>query len=268
MNPLKKPNNYIKEKIHRFKPIVFLRKNIIIISIILVIVLSFLLGFWNIKHYEIYSTDTNDTNQTTKEQVETYIKENVINNNFFTLNTNDLKSNLIKQIPYLKTVKIDKVAPNKLILFTTYYKAKLIANLGTNGCYILSEDGILLEQICTNSEDTQCCDNYPREKLYILKSNDLTISQLENSKQQLLATTEINKIVKVIETFKYAIDTITVENNLITVKDTEGRTTILSMSDDIELQLQRYYVIISKVKTDEISYTSIDVRFERPVMKI
>mgnify|MGYP007060773840 CR=1 FL=1 len=72
----KKQKSFLKEKISRHKPVVFIRKNIYVFSFILLFSLSLLFGFWNIKKYEIYDTIGSTVDENIKEDIYKYFNEN------------------------------------------------------------------------------------------------------------------------------------------------------------------------------------------------
>lgn len=263
----KKPKSFFKERILRFRPIVFLKKNILPISILLILLLSFLLGFWNVKKYEMYNYNGNEIETKVYTIIETYIKENIIGKNFFKIYSNTTENEILKSISYVKSVKIEKSIPNKIILFIDIYKPKSVAYVKSNKCYLLSSEGIVLEELCTEG-DTTCCTEYSStNNLYFFSSKDVDIAEIQDEKKKLLIMDDIEKIVTIIETFGYSIKNITLEDNLVEITDTENHISKFSTSYDIDTQLQRYYAVMGKIKSDSISFISLDVRFERPVMK-
>jgi hypothetical protein len=78
----------------------------------------------------------------------------------------------------------------------------------------------------------------------------------------------LKTVIKVVELFNIRIKEITLDKNVLTITDISGRAIIFSMNDDLKIQLERFYLVMSKIKKDGIDFDSIDVRFERPVMKI
>ena len=199
--------------------------------------------------------------------IETYIKEKIIGENFFEIYSNTTENDILKNVSYVKTVKIEKSIRNKVILFVEIYKPKSVAYVKSNKCYLLSSEGIVLEELCSEG-DTACCTEYSTtNNLYFFSSSDVDIAEIQDEKKKLLVMEDIDKIVMIIETFGYSIKNITLDNNLIEITDTQNHISKFSISYDIDTQLQRYYAVMGKIKNDSISFTSLDVRFERPVMK-
>jgi hypothetical protein len=46
-----------------------------------------------------------------------------------------------------------------------------------------------------------------------------------------------------------------------------GQSFSFSMSEDIDTQLERFIAVANKIKSDNLEFKSIDLRFERPVLK-
>jgi len=226
-----------------------------------------LIGIWNIHKYEIYDNNGNEIDTKVSKTLEEYISTNVLGGNFFKINTTELSKNIARDLSYVESVRIEKTIPNKIVLFANIYTPKLIAILKDSKCLLLSEKGYLLEELCTDSEEN-CCLNYAEENsLYTLSSQEIDVAKLENGKSRLLIMEDIHKIVKAIEVYKYEIKNITFKENILTIVTTNEKTFTFTFSSDIEIQMQRLVVVMSKIAGDGLKFKSLDLRFERPVMK-
>ncbi|MBP5204518.1 FtsQ-type POTRA domain-containing protein [bacterium] len=268
---IKKPKNYIIERVKRFKPVAFIRKNIVPIVLLIAFVVSLFCGVWNIKNYEIYLTgdsfDENVRDALLKDQVIKYLTENVGGRSFFGFTTTSIENEIYENIPYAEKVHVTKSAPNKLIVFVEFYKSSVVAQVRDSICYLLSDEGIVLDELCTTSDDTSCCKNSVTSGKYFLQSDEMNISEYEDGKDRLLVMNTISKIVKLMNMFKFTVNNVVIADNVITITDSEGKVTVFTLSDNIDIQLARYYAVMTKIKRDDIKFSTLDVRFERPVMK-
>jgi cell division septal protein FtsQ len=258
----KQPTNHVKERIFRFKPICFLRNNWLPIIIILVLLLSFVLGVWSIKSYTLTDMDGLIVPQDVQEQVSKYMEENLMGKNYFMFSSNTYEQGLKNAIPYIKDVRIEKLIPNKLEIFVSVYSPVCSAYLKEDKCYLLSSEGYILNQICT--DDTQnCCTKYAEDNsLYVFSSPSVSISG-----SQLLIMEDISKIVKIVQTYKYTIARISLDNSEIVVTLDSGQFFNFTTSQDLDTQLTRFVAVVNDVKSDNLEFKSIDFRFERPVLK-
>lgn len=266
-NDIKKPNTFLKERICRTKIYVFLRKNIFLFSIVLVLALSFLFNIWDINHYEVYDLEGRQIEQQVEQDISKYISDNILGKNFFEISPVKIGEGIYKEVPQVVDTHVEKVMPNKIIIFVDLCETKYVANLKTNSCVLLSESGIVLKELCEQGEEN-CCEQHSAENnLIYLSSQDVDVSFFENDKDKVLIVQDIRDFVKLLETFKYEIRNIYLTNEILEVSDSEGKLFRFSLANSIEEQLQRLVVVLGQVKNNEMSFSSLDFRFERPVMK-
>jgi len=265
----KHSKKFIKERLSRSKVIIFFKRNSIAIIIILLVILSFLLGFWNIQKYEIYSIDGGEISPKVEQMVQEYLDRNVIGKNYFKIYTETLEKEVENNISYINNVEIRKNIPDTLVLFVEEYIPKLTVKTQSSKCYLLSENGVVLEELCKDSTEADCCLNYSSANgKYMFKALDTEVVKNGQEKTKLLIMGDVKDIIKVIEVFNIDIQEISLEKNVLKITDVDGRVIVFSMNDDIQVQLERFYLVMSKIRKDSTNFDSIDVRFERPVMKI
>lgn len=258
--------NFLKDRILRYKPIVFLRRNIFLFSFLAIFLLTILFGVWDIRSYEIYDLDGDTLKERTQEQVREYIEENIFGQNYFRFLPLAASEDMYLVIAELKKVRIEKVMPNKVVLFVEVYQPKYSAFLKGQGCKVLAEDGTLLDEVCEDSEE-ECCKEYALENsLIYFRSPDVEVSMFDAQKHKLLVMEEIAKVVKVIGAFKYEIERIELKNNIVEVLDNGGRVFRFTIADNIDIQLKRFMIVVTKIKSEYMEVGTLDLRFDRPVM--
>jgi hypothetical protein len=290
----KRSKSFWKERILRYGPVVFIRKNIFLFSFLLLLTLTILFGVWDIKRYEIYDLDGNELESVINAQMQEYIKENVEGENYFLFSPTSTSREMYLNISRLKSVRIEKVVPNKLIFFVEVYEPSYVSYLKSESCKILSSEGIVLDSVCEeeNEEEREgesssggegesegekeemeidtlaCCREYStQESLIFFSSPDVEISVFDNDKDRLLIVEEVKKVVEVVEAFQYKVGIITLENEILEVTSDDGVVFRFTVADDIDTQLKRFVVVVGKVKSEYIDMGFLDLRFERPVMK-
>ena len=261
--------SWFKERLSRFKPVVFIKKNLPIFIFIILFLLSLLFRIWDIKKYDIYDTSGTPADTGVSKLVSDYLDKNVLGKNFFFINSVSLSDELARNISYINYVNISKLVPNKLVIMLDLFSPKFVALIGTEKCSLLSLEGIVLEELCLESEDiTNCCTEYVKDTSYsFFKSEEMDFADITSGKRYLLVIDTISKMIKIVESFGGSIKEVYLEQNIIDIIDEEGRVSRFSLSDNLTTQLARYFVVMRKIRQDEMKYSIIDVRFERPVVK-
>jgi hypothetical protein len=267
LEKIKESSQFLRSKVKRFKPIAFLRKNIYIFSIFLLFLLSHLLGVWNIKRFEIYQLDGEDIDGKINLLLESYIDENILGENFFSFSPSNTQFDMYEDISFLKSIRIEKSIPNKVVLFVELYEPKYVSYLKSGECNILSSGGMWLEKVCEDTGEECCAEKSVNMDIPFLKSSEMDLTDLDNGRRKLLLMDEIDKVVTIVEVFKYDINKVSLENDILEITEKEGRVFRFSMADDINTQIRRYVVVIGKIRNDYLDFSSLDLRFERPVMK-
>ena len=262
----KKNKSFLKERILRFRPVVFIRKNIFLFSFLTIFFLTWILGVWDIKRYEIFDLDGNDLSEDVVIEIQEYIEKNILGENYFTFSPTQTKEQMYLDIAKIRSIRIEKVVPNKLTLFVQTYSPKYVSYLKSENCNVLSQEGIVLSEICLDLE-RDCCSEYSIENnLLFFESNDVEISVFDNEKDRLLIMEEIAKVVKVNEAFQYKIERISLQNDILEVVDENDIVFRFTIATDIDIQLRRFVIVMGKVKVDHMGISSLDLRFERPVL--
>lgn len=262
---------FLKERLLRYGPVVFIRKNIFLFSFVTIFLLTLVFGLWDISKYEIYDMQGEDIESSIESQINNYLEENVDGQNYFLLSPSQTSYDMYLNVSRLKTVRIEKSMPNKLIFFVETYEPKYVTHLKARECSVLSAEGIVLEEVCQNEEEgtpEECCKKYSEDNsLVFFSSPDVEISVFDNDKDRLLILEEVKRVVTVVETFKYEIEEVTLENDILEVQDNEGRIFRFTIAGDIDVQLKRFIVVIGRIKSDYMEVGTLDLRFERPVMR-
>lgn len=262
----KQSRTFFKERIQRWGPVIFVRKNVLFLSFLLLYLLSILLGVWDIKKYEIYDLEGDSIEEEISKEVTGYIEENIFGNNYFLFSPIKEKQEIYLSISRIKRIRIEKTIPNKVILFVETYTPKYAVSLKQKECKILSSDGVVLEGICED-QPQDCCREFAKEnKLIYFTSQDVEISYFDDEKERLLIMEEVRKAVEVVEAFQYKIEEILLENNILEIKDEKSRIFRFTIAGDFTVQLKRFLVVVGRIKSEHMEIGTLDLRFERPVM--
>lgn len=242
-------------KIKRFSPIIFLKKYKYIFITIIVITLSILLGFWNVRKVEYQNEDLKYSSQENIEKGIEYLK----GTNIFRINPEEIETQLRIDNPFLKEVELEKVVPSKLVLKIYEYTPKYIYYTQDN-CNIYSNLSNKITSICENCSEE--CKGYTTEyeTIYVASDNSL------DNNETFMYTTELNNITRLLYEFGYDISEVNIKDELLVLTDGE-KTFMFDLNQDLNTQLSRLYLVGEKINEDQIEFVSLDLRFERPILK-
>lgn len=262
-----KPNNLFLKRISRLKIIIFLKRNLLLFSLILLFLLTIIFNLWDIKKYNIQNISGEDIDQKVLVDIEGYLEKNVTGRNYFILSPKDLKKDLYANIPYIKSLRMEKVIPNKLDIYLDLFEPKYIANLKSDNCYLISTEGYVLENLCNEAEEG-CCLSSSLEGNYIyLEFTQIDISELDDGKKKLLLIDDVQSVMEIMNSFSFEIDRVVLQDEVLDFYDKDGKLFRFTISENLYVQIARFVVVINKIGDNGLNLGSLDLRFERPVVK-
>jgi len=243
-------------KIKRFSVVCFVKKYYIPFIVIGLFILSLLLGFWNIR---VIDYSNSDLKYVDKGKLEEGFN-NIYGNNIFSLKPNDVVFELKNSSGFIKSVYVDKVIPSKLVLEIQEYEPKYVFYF-SNSCNLYSSDGERLMSLCEDcvSECKQMSLDW--DVIYI------TSSDLLDEGERFIYYSEIADILTLLSEFGYDIYDISIEKGVVVLSN-EQHFFVFDITRDLEVQLSRFYLVGEKINHDNVEFKSLDLRFERPVLKI
>lgn len=256
MDDTVKRREAVINKVRRFPIVVFFKKSIPFLVLTFIIFLSFIFGLWNLREFEYGNSELKNVKSV---ELDSYLSE-YIGKNIFLLSLPDVEKKLIESNGYIKAVYIKKILPSKLDIFIEEYKGTYLG-YSSNRCVLFADNGKTISEICKECED-ECLEKKSSEVIYLTSD-----SSLEGS-GKLLFYEEINKIQSVLSEFKYFITQGSIVNGIATLTDIDGHTFVFDITYDFDVQLARVYIVCQKINEDMIKFKSLDVRFDRPVMRL
>lgn len=241
----------------RLSFVVFIKKYIVIFFFFLALVLSFLFGLWNIREIEFRLPENSYTNINSLEKSSLGIK----GMNIFLVSVNDVQSTLKEGNGFVKFVTVEKKIPFTLKVSIEEYNPKFLT-YSSDKCVLFSEEGDRIKELCTGCSDecTKYLDRYPA--IHLISS-----SALESS-SRLIYSTEFSNILSILSLFGFSIDSISINDGISTFTSSDGHIFLFDLSDDLNIQLNRMYIVGKKINSESIEFKSLDLRFDRPVMKL
>ncbi len=247
-------NEAVINRIRRVPFVVFLKKILPVIIFLLLLFLSFVFGLWNVRSFEYIDSELRNVST---EELDSYLSE-YIGRNIFLIKPIDIQKSILEGNGYVREVQVKKVLPSKLRITIKEF-TPLYIGYSSDVCLLFADTGEEIAQIC--SECKQECTGNETELVTITSE-----SILENN-GKLIFYMEIYRIQKVLSVFNYQIVGIQINDGIAIFSDLEGHTFLFDISYELEEQLARMYLVGQKIDMDIMKFKSLDLRFERPVMK-
>ena len=244
-------------KILRIKPIIWIQRYWLIFSILLFLLLTTLLGFYNIKNIVFLNKEV----KYVKESTIRGLIEGYMSKNFFLINPDDVEIDILGN-KYVKSVKVEKIFPDKLEIDIEEYLPFLILENTEEKCEIFCKEGILLE----TKEDIEC-EPYAKENELIYFSGEKTTIVQENGSGNFYLSDEILDVSKVLKEFDITILSVTMKGNVLNISTTSP-TIVMDINQEIKVELARLFLVLEELKNLKMKSNSIDIRFERPAIQI
>jgi len=249
-------HNIILNRFKRVPFIVFLKRFTPFLIFILILLISFLVGLWNVRSFDFQSSNLVNITQVELESYLSIYK----GRNIFLLRPYDVRKTLIESDGYIKEVEIKKLIPSKLEITVQEY-TPLYVGYSSDNCLLFAQTGEFIEEICTNCEKD--CPAYAVDKELVFISS----GSLLESGGKLIYFEEIYKVERILAEFKYKVITLDITEGIATFNDIENHSFVFDLSTELDTQLARMYLVGQKVDQDMIKFSSLDLRFERPVMR-
>lgn len=169
----------------------------------------------------------------------------------------ELEKKLKSKNPFLKNVSAVKKYPSTLILTADYYSAEVELNVGT-GYFLISEDGRILAKNKKSRGDKTIVNFYQKLNYYSYNSGDyLDINDINESIYY----------VRLLENLGIKVDNLDIKDRDMLLCNIGSKEIIFTTSKSREQQSYELTQIIKQFKITGTDYRTIDLRFEKPIIK-
>ncbi len=176
----------------------------------------------------------------------------------FFISIPESEKNLYSENPHIQSVKVNKLYPNTLHIIIQ--KAEPIAQLVVDeGFFVLSDDARIITK--ARKKDTEIPTISYYQKLHFN----------EYERGEILAKKDITFSVFFIKSFirdEILVDSVDIVNLNMILLNSEGKKYIFTADKEKESQLKIFQTIYTRMKVDGIEYRTLDMRFEKPIIKI
>ncbi len=244
-------------KVLRFPLIVFIRRYILLFVIPLLFLFTNLVGLWDIRNIDIHLKKESYL----KEEEILFSLDSVLGENIFLVSPGEIESLVMKSSGFVSDVYVEKNIPFTIKIDVKEYTPRYVGYYSEK-CVLFSEEGKLILEVCNDCESSCVQDSSVYSPIYI--SSDAI---LENN-GRLIFSNEIERIGGVLKKFGFFVSSIAIDNGTTFVESDDGHTFVFDITDDLDIQLGRLYLIGQKINSESMEFKSLDLRFDRPVMKL
>jgi cell division septal protein FtsQ len=187
----------------------------------------------------------------------------LIGQNFFKSSINQYSTKLLKSSGYIKKAIVLKVFPNKISVQIIEREPVIVLNIESDGCVVLDSSAYVLEL-----GDGDCAILAQKYSVPVLSTPSLKQEFKENTESSYLVVQEASKIHKVLARLGYAIEMISLKEQVLTFISYDKQNFLFSLSQDIETQLARLIAVNEEIVQESLTIKELDLRYKRPVLII
>ena len=244
-------------KVLRFPFIVFLKRYMFVLLFFLIFLLTNIFGLWNVKNITFLLPQDANTDINILEQSLDTVK----GSNIFFVSGSDIQDVLKSKNEFVKNVTVEKKIPSTLEILIKEH-TPFFVGYSSNRCLLFSNEGKYIKELCTE------CDQECKEYLNIYSTIYIASNFVLENNGFLIYQKEITDILEILSIFGYNIKNISIEDGISTFESIDDHMFIFDISEDLDIQLSRMYIVGKKVNSESMEFKSIDLRFKRPVMKL
>jgi hypothetical protein len=178
--------------------------------------------------------------------------------NIILLSEKDIAKKIKEKNPLLKKVVVEKKYPETLSITIDFYEGEAELNVGT-GFFVLSEDGRILSKNKKRAGTETLVNFYQKLNYYSYSSGDyLNINDINDAVYY----------IKLLENLGLSVDNLDIKDRDMLLCNIGEKTIIFTTSKSRERQKYELSQIIREFKITGTDYKSIDLRFEKPIIKL
>lgn len=177
--------------------------------------------------------------------------------NLVLLSPHEVSAQLIKKNPSVRKVEVEKKYPSTLRIRIELYRPKV--ELAVNvGYFILAEDGRILEKSKTRSGSYTSFNYYQKLNYFTYGAGDFI--EFKDIQDSIF-------FVKTLENMGFKVDVVDINNRDMLLCNIGEKKIIFTSEKDRALQQYEVGQILKQFKIEGKDFRSVDLRFEKPVVK-
>ncbi|HRI05822.1 MAG TPA: FtsQ-type POTRA domain-containing protein [Candidatus Dojkabacteria bacterium] len=238
---------------------------IYIFAVLLILLLVFLnnYGVFNISKVHVKGIRSDNLTYISNDEI-SGIKKNILGKSYFDITYESISKQMSK-IPYVQSFAIDKKFPYTVIIEIVERKPAYYITSGNNECALLDSSAYTLN---AGSNKEECETLYKSSKVDALTVTSTQYQTFNAGEQSsYLFVLNFNDIRKVFDEYSYGIEKIKVKDGVCEVFVNENQSFVFSFNQELKTQLARFVVVSDQIKSKNIEYSLVDLRYERPVIR-
>ncbi|MBI2356903.1 FtsQ-type POTRA domain-containing protein [Candidatus Dojkabacteria bacterium] len=220
------------------------------------------ISIFNIERVDIKNHEYKKTEYITQE-FKRELKDQLVGKSYFSI-TSETISDITGKNPYVKSFWIEKTLLDKVqVNIVERVPVYLIKEKGGK-CGVIDSDAYTLEVL----ENEEACTEY-QSKMNLISVDVAPFPILTpNTQSSFYYTYSINDITKILEKYGYEPDRFSIKDGVCQIQLEDKKIVVISFNQELKKQLARFVVIAEEIKNKNIKFSLLDLRYERPVIKV
>lgn len=185
----------------------------------------------------------------------------VIGKKYFDVNIEDIKKGF-EGNAFVKSTLVTKIFPNTLLIYIQERIPFVSLEIDNNTCILLDQESFVLLKAEGNCKEIN--NKYTPIPLSI---NDPKMSFIENSQSTYYQVRDVVKLIEIFGKYNLGINDIKINDNIMKVRVASKKYFVFSQGQDITVQLTRMVAVMPEIEKSNLKYTTLDLRFSRPVLR-
>lgn len=185
----------------------------------------------------------------------------VYDKKYLSLNVSEIENEILKE-PFANSLVITKIFPDTLLIYIEEKKPFISLDIENKKCIVLTSSAFVLDIV-----EEGCGETLEKYSSILVSSDDPKLNFEMNTPSTYYQVNDISKITKVLNEHGFGIESFNIKEGIVTVSVKGKKKIILSLNQNLEKQLTRLVAILPQIEKNRIKYSTIDVRYNRPVVK-
>lgn len=260
-----------------------------LISIFVIIIFAYVLnktGITKIKDISIVEYSGAEFTNIDPNDLELQLQKTYLGDGYFETRASDVEETAMDLSAYIKDIYVEKLFPSTLKI-SIIERSPVITLKNTSGCYVFDQERYVTEVLESSTVNTPTMDTSTVNTIEggedisdtVCKANSQSLSTIYIRAMDFISNPALRSEIPfydleniiitkdILSEYGYLIEDITLEDDVYIFNLEDGSKVLLSRLEDIKIQDKRLIIVLNEVTSQAISFTEVDVRYERPIIK-
>ncbi len=236
-------------------------KQIIVLLVVILLIwgISYL-GYFNITKVSITNEKGKEPLHITTESYEK-IKRKVVGESYFNVSADTVGGEL-KNNSYILSYWIEKEFPSRVKVVVRERVPSYLVVSKEGKCALLDKEAFTLEVI----EDSEICRGYSESGVVKITAHPFPVLTMGNQ-SSFYYIYNVNNIERIFSRYNYKIQGVNIKDGVCELFISDKQSVVVSFNQDLEIQLARFVVVIDDIRSKNVDFKLLDLRYERPVIR-